>query len=243
MSDELIKHYENYKTDMGDRAYSMERCAGSSRIRYLEQFIKANVPLGGKILDIGCGDMFLSKILPEYQWVGIDIATDMSDNKAIKQDLMTTPYPLKGGDFDAAICSEVLEHLWDLRVVHKEVKRLLKKSGTYIISTPNFDNIDHLLGQFRPLLFNSEWSHSFEHIRFYNLDSHTKFLQAAGFEVLTHVGCDAQFVQFFNEPRRILYNILTKTLNLKIDQATSDMILGQMFSYNDHTIMLVAKSV
>jgi SAM-dependent methyltransferase len=241
MANELTQWYVDYKGVHGDTGYSMERSKHTSRVAYLEQFVRQYTPIGGSVLDVGCGDMYLAKQMPEYSWKGIDIAPDASNNLATAVDLMKPPYPLADASFDTVVCSEVLEHLWDLRVVHKEVFRVLKPGGVYIVSTPNFDNIDHHLGGFRDLLFNPTMTHSFEHIRFYNHNLHEILLKEAGYVPIAHTGCDAHYVRFFEEPRRILGNILRNSFKLEISNTEVDMLLGQMFNKVDHTIMLVVR--
>jgi SAM-dependent methyltransferase len=238
---DLNTHYETYKQVQGEKAYTMEKWRNTSRVRNLIQMVQKCAPEGSRVLDIGCGDMYLAKELPQYDWVGIDLAPNMSNERAIKQDLMQVPYPFKDHDFDLVICSEVLEHVWDLRKVHNEVKRLLKPGGRYIISTPNFDNIDHVLTAFRPILFDDREPHFFEHIRQYNLPVHKKFLEKAGFKVLGVTGADCHYVEFFSTARIVLRQALADGFGLKLDQTTVDQLIGQMFPTYDHTIMIVSE--
>lgn len=243
MSD-ITDYYENYKKIHGDFGYAMARSGLLDRVQYIADFIGRNVPKGGKILDIGCGDMFLSTLMPEYDWVGIDLLINPGlEGKAYKQDLMKPPYDsIIKGPYDAIVCTEVLEHVWDLRIVHKEAKRLLKPGGTYIISTPNIDNIDYTLNNYRQIVFDPKWPHLFEHIRFYNYEAHTKFLEEAGFTVMEHVGCDTQYVEFFSQARQVLLNILNTNFKLDLSPLLVNMIIGQMFSKVNHTILLVSKA-
>lgn len=241
MANELITHYEQYKQIHGDTGYCMEKAKYTDRVKFIQEYIETNVIAGSRILDIGCGDLYLAKLMPQFEWVGIDIAPDMSNGKAIKHDLMTAPYPFPDVHFDAIVCSEVLEHLWDLRVVHKEAHRLLKKQGLYVISTPNYDNIDYKLNNYKQLLFDDKWTHLFEHIRQYNFDVHQKFLVQAGFQVVDYTGCDAHYVQFFEEARKVLMLALNRVYKLHADITTVDQILGQMFKLHNHTIMLVSR--
>lgn len=234
MSD-LNTYYERYKQTYGAEGYRMERAKDTSRVQLLVEFVTKHVPKGGKVLDVGCGDMYLSRLLPEYDWTGIDIAPDMSNGKAVKHDLMQAPYPFEARSFDGVVCSEVLEHLWDLRVVNKEVKRLLKTTGVYIMSTPNFDHLDYMLTHYRGLLFNPEESHLFEHIRQYNYDVHKRHLTEAGFNILDYTGADAHFTVMFQEARQEL----SKLLGITVFEA--DKILGRCFKKFSHTIMFVSR--
>lgn len=239
--DEITNYYERYKETYGEEGYSMEKSKETSRVLQLSEWLTSFAPTNAKVVDVGCGDMYLAKKHPEYRWTGVDIAPDMSDGKAIKHDLMTTPYPLPGESFDVAVCSEVLEHLWDLRVVQREIARLLKPGGIYLMSTPNYEWLDHHLTGFRPLLFDPDQRHLFEHIRQYNIETHARFLHEAGFEVLDFTGADAHYGQVFKEPRNILYSELMFKHGLTLDAARIDQILGRMFPRHSHTIMVLAR--
>lgn len=242
MSNELITYYEKYKDTMGELAYCMEKFKDTSRVRFLIRWIVDYLKPGARILDIGCGDMYLSTQLPDYDWVGVDIAPNQSNDKAIKHDLMTTPYPFEAHSFDAVVCSEVLEHLWDPRVVQREVKRLLKPDGYYFMSTPNYDYIDHYMFQFKQLLFDPDKSWLFEHIRQYNFEVHERMLKEAGMRVEKTVGADAHFSIIFSTAARNLHEVLNKQIGVQIDEVGCQMILGLMFPYLNHTVMIVARS-
>lgn len=233
--DDLTTYYKTVYHKLG---YSMSHSRDTSRVAYLYDFVKKYVPNGGKILDVGCGDQYLSTILTGYEWHGIDLNTEFRKDNLVEHDLMTTPYPYAAQSFDAVVCSEVLEHLWDLRIVHNEVYRLLKPSGTYIMSTPNYDHIDHYLGSFGQLLFDDTKPHLFEHIRQYNYYSHLRFLTRAGFSELEHVGSDAQYSGFFQDARLALQKAFPEMPLVEIDK-----LLGRMFPKFSHTIMLVSKKV
>jgi SAM-dependent methyltransferase len=74
--------------------------------------------------------------------------------------------PLHGGEiFDLAVCFEAIEHVTEHEKLLSEVKRLLKNTGVFIVSTPNrklytdvpgIDNPFHVkelyLEEFKPLL-------------------------------------------------------------------------------------------
>lgn len=231
--DSLLEYYKSYYDKNG---YTMSKSKDSSRVLFLIDFIKKYVPVGGKILDVGCGDMYLSTALPEYEWHGIDINLKVAKGNTVEQDLMVTPYPFKTESFDAVVCSEVLEHLWDLRVVHKEVYRLLKRKGKYFMSTPNYDHIDHFLTNFRPLLTDPDKPHTMEHIRHYNYLSHSKFLKDAKFRELDRTGADAHYSHFFCNARQILHEEYEMPLPI------ADQLLGRCFPDYSHTILIVSEA-
>lgn len=231
MNNPLIDYYKQYYDHNG---YQMEQLAQGSRVAILCDWVKKYTPTGGRILDIGCGDMHLSTLLPEYDWTGIDINTAKAKGKAVEHDLGVSPYPVETSSIDTVICSEVLEHVWDPRVIYREAERVLKKKGTFILSTPNYHHIDHFLTHFKQLIFDPNMSHLYEHIRQYTLDTHLSFLAGIGFKEVEHCGADAQYTQLFAPARKVL-----RESGLTMTQA--DVLLAKMFPDFSHTIMIVAQ--
>ncbi len=126
--------------------------------------------------------------------------------------------------------------------MHREVHRVLKRNGTYMLSTPNYDHIDYFITHYRPLLFDPTKSHMFEHIRQYNLETHTKFLAECGFKVVDHWGADAHYSLFFHNAREYLKQYLGVQLGHKeLTVADIDQVLGMCFPSFSHTIMILAK--
>ena len=88
--------------------------------------------LQGRILDVGCDQAPLKKLLPGCDHVGIDIGgrPDIRINLE-KVDRL----PFEDASFDCVICIDVLEHLDNL---HQMFQELLRLSRSYLIlSLPN----------------------------------------------------------------------------------------------------------
>ena len=240
---ELTQYYEAYHEKHDNKGYHMEMVKDTSRVKFIKQYLTQLLKPGDKVLDVGCGDLYLSKLMPEFEWHGIDIAPYKSADNITVQDLMVVPYPYQDQQFDAVVCSEVLEHLWDLRVVHQEVHRILKDGGIYLVSTPNFDHIDLKLSGYREVVFDSSWTHLFEHIRFYTPECHRKYLAESGFAVRDEVGADAHYSKYFAKARAVLLTFLKHNCNLNVDIGGVDQLLGMMFPDTSHTIMLVSEKL
>jgi len=89
-------------------------------------FKKANV------LDVGCYEAPLRKLLEKQSYTGIDFA----GKPDIKIDLDTIKkLPFAAGEFDTVICIEVLEHLNNLYEISKDLFRV--SSNNVLISLPN----------------------------------------------------------------------------------------------------------
>lgn len=98
-----------------------------------------------KLLDVGCGEGFLTQFFPNA--VGVDVSLEAwkiakkqgLKNKFVCHDITKQPWPFKDSEFEAAICTEVLEHLKPehVEIVLAEIKRVVKPNGKIVITTPN----------------------------------------------------------------------------------------------------------
>ncbi len=234
MSD-ILKYYQEYHKT---KPYNLAWFKNSSRPLMIQGWLERFAKPGAKVLDIGCGDGSYSEWMPRYSWTGIDINEEKQqyNGTRIVGNVETFPYALEAGSQDAVVCSEVLEHLWHPEGVHEEANRVLKKGGYYIISTPNFNWIEHILKGWTQVLYKPDTeSHTKEHIRFYDVETHIRMLDKAGFTVVDFCGADTQFGEFFQQARQELKNVLPSKSDGEVD-----LIVGKMFKTVAHTIGLVA---
>ena len=111
----------------------------------LEKFLNID---GLRILDAGCGDGCLTAILAKHQAhsFGIDLdkkAIEFAEMKLKNLRLqaefkMASVYQsgYENEFFDAIVSSDVIEHLQEPMTFLLEIKRILKKDGIAVISTP-----------------------------------------------------------------------------------------------------------
>jgi len=107
----------------------------------------ANIKKTDIVIDVGCGEGFLLReIQNAINIVGIEISItalrrakeilkDRSEIDIIKAD--GQEMPISSETFDVVLCSEMLKHLPDPRIVLKEINRILKHDGRLVISVPN----------------------------------------------------------------------------------------------------------
>lgn len=99
----------------------------------------------GKVLVIGCGSQAEMSIIGENsQGTAIDISAEAIERSRKRYPQFeyyvadATDLPFARDSFDGVVCSEVIEHISDDGKVYSEVSRVLKNSGCFIITTPNW---------------------------------------------------------------------------------------------------------
>jgi SAM-dependent methyltransferase len=83
----------------------------------------------GLVLDIGCQE----KRLSSSNSIGIDIRFNQNVNIIADAQFL----PFKDGAFDTVIAGEIIEHLISPALLLVEARRVLKPTGTMILTTPN----------------------------------------------------------------------------------------------------------
>ncbi len=121
-----------------------------SRARYA-LVAEALAPLqqSATVLDAGCGDGALSGYVHRHlkcRTVGVDtsdLAIFLARAETAKRGydcrferIDGYAYPFEDAAFDAAFCSDVIEHVADPQALLREISRVLKPGGRLIISTP-----------------------------------------------------------------------------------------------------------
>ena len=107
--------------------------------RMFERAVHERLPLGGVIVDAGCGRH--AEVLCEFsQRARLAVGLDVVDCRVkgvsfIKTDL--TSIPLPDNFADVVMSRSVFEHLEHPAVVYRELNRILKPGGHLIFLTPN----------------------------------------------------------------------------------------------------------
>jgi len=126
------KYYEDNKT------YIVHTDKRLDKITSLTESINPKA-----ILDIGCGSGYLldllAKSLPSSSLSGVDVYANSSTKKGwkYKKADITDGLPFANSEFDCIILGEVIEHVPNPDFLLREIRRVLKKKGKLIISTPN----------------------------------------------------------------------------------------------------------
>lgn len=161
----------------------VDRLIEYMRLREALPFINLN----SKVLDLGCGydAGFLNQISENMDFgVGIDLHPNLKlKHKKIQliKGRADTKLPIKSNRFDVVAAFAVIEHVKNPKIMLKEAKRVLKKDGVLIITTPSQVSKPILEFLSFKLKIISEIEIS-DHKRYYNKKSLAKELVDAGFD-------------------------------------------------------------
>jgi 2-polyprenyl-3-methyl-5-hydroxy-6-metoxy-1,4-benzoquinol methylase len=140
-SEDYISHTDG-KRSLFEKAYHLVK---SIALKNKLQLINSQQPNKGSILDIGAGTGDFLAVAKENGWetVGVepsDKARAIALKKAVS--FVEDTLGLESHSFDVITMWHVLEHVPNLDNQIKELKRLLKPSGTLIVAVPNFKSFD-----------------------------------------------------------------------------------------------------
>lgn len=147
-----------------------------------------------RVLDYGCGLGFsyqrqLVSVVKDYYGADVsDVALEDLRQKRLGAVKIGPDGRIaqESDFFDAAVCSEVLEHLYDPLSAAREIFRVLKPGGIAIVTTPNFG---YFAWRLRAFLAADVWSEAESaenpfkgvHIRYFSFRSMRRLGQMAGF--------------------------------------------------------------
>ncbi len=135
---------------------SVTQKSKNNLLRYINQLKNLTISLENKtICDIGCAEGSLLELLhtkesvPQKKLYGVDIskyAIDMVkkkgfNGKVVNFDKVFNPI-IK---FDMAFALDVIEHMENPYVFLNNIKKILKKNGYVILTTPNISSFSHLI--------------------------------------------------------------------------------------------------
>lgn len=188
-------------------------------------YILSQVKAGDSVLDLGCGP---GKVTHEIETkgakvVGLDFSevilkrARQRNVRAIKADMDNGGLPFKDGTFDLVVLTQTIEHLFYYQRVIKEINRVLKTGGRFILSIPNIAHwrfrLWLLWGRF-PYLEDTQ-TH-FQHIRFFTLKDTKRLCGENGFSTIEVKGssalswCPLYYWRMNMPPLRQIYELATR---------------------------------
>lgn len=119
---------------------------------FSDTVILSSIPRGGLVLDLGCGNGFLTDLLSrkDVSVIGFDFSFAMCKQAQKKTGLPIfvangSSIPLSNELFSSVVCSLVINNIPSAEMVTKcflEAKRVLKQDGSFIVSVPHPGSLD-----------------------------------------------------------------------------------------------------
>ena len=195
----LHEYYEKTSDRMEawkDQAFDPGFAPCKQMIDVARPFLKT----GGRVLDVGCqGGHQLALIADNYEEAyGLDVARydeiwkTIPRAKFIVHDVDTSPLPFPDEHFDCILCMNVLEHVFDVFGLVREVSRTLKPGGTCLLAVPNIAFFRHPLNLIRgrvprtganELLFSEKQGWDGQHLHYFTHREVAWLLNRVGIQV------------------------------------------------------------
>lgn len=92
---------------------------------------------GTRLLDVGCGTKpYASLFSCEYLGIDVEVSGRPQENKIADKYFDGVNIPEASGSFDFALSTQVLEHCTDPEGLLREVNRILKPRGLFLLTVP-----------------------------------------------------------------------------------------------------------
>jgi len=91
----------------------------------------------GRVLDVGCGSKPYERLFRVDQYVGLDIESAGTRARAVADHFYDGHrFPFGDACFDAVLCNQVLEHVFNPKEFLGEMHRVLKPGGRLVLTVP-----------------------------------------------------------------------------------------------------------
>lgn len=175
--------------------------SNGDRLNRLFTFLRRAVPIGGKVLDVGCGaGAFLALSKSHYAVWGVELSPvrrticarrgfDVSGD-ALEND----SWDADAGKFDAVTLWDVIEHVNDPVALTNRIRMLLKPGGVLLLDTPTRDGFLYRFGALTALLTAGRYPTTmgiqysptpFAHKQIFRRKDMRAMLRAVGYEDVT----------------------------------------------------------
>lgn len=152
------------------------------------------VPQGARVLDVGCGDGTMSKMLQDHRGarvVGLEpnperAAVAASRGLIVHQTMLTPSLTNQVGKFDVVLFADVLEHIPNPSAALDAARSMLNPGGQVVASVPNVAHWSVRLNLARGRFdYTQTGIMDSTHLRWFTRDSFQKLFQGSHYEILS----------------------------------------------------------
>lgn len=148
-----------------------------------------------QVLDFGCGDGSATRRFLESGHFAVGVDVSESAIRVAKRrvpggtfhqidDDCSLPFPNE--TFDVCLCTEVLEHILNVKVILQEIRRVLKPGGQLLVTVPYHGWLKNMI--LVTVAFERHFDPKGGHIRFFSMKSLRALIEAAGFRIVSAKG-------------------------------------------------------
>lgn len=132
-----------------------------------------------RLLDVGCASGYLQELCPGAEYYGCDFVTPTQPPPFpfFLCDLNRQPLPRELRDFDAVVCSGILEYVEDVPGFLSQIRERLCRDGVLIATYYNMNHVSRMWAMIRGVTFadHPDWR------GFYSLRDMRRFIRDCGF--------------------------------------------------------------
>ena len=194
-----------------------QRYTDQKRLQFISSMLRQSITNGAEVLDIGCGNGIISRSLGAagFNVLGVDVSEKAIEKAQSLNKLSNVRFEVKsaeqlvvdGQQYEAIICSEVLEHLHQPEVLLKVLRQILKENGILIVTVPNgkggrelfvtrpvqaimkyfpfcwkvLNNVKHMLG-YKGTTVQSD-ADDLAHVQFFTIETLSALARSGGFRI------------------------------------------------------------
>lgn len=206
--------------------------------------VLAQLPVGGRILDVGCGNgellIALREIRPDLELFGLDWHFPLATRQALEsREIHLLESALETADlppvpFDLIIMLQLIEHLWEPEKSVRQLVAALGAGGRLLIETPNTDGWD------RKMFSSGAWGGYYfpRHLNLYNFERLGSLLRKAGMVVETQRSLPAPLIWVYSFQAAIQARFGWKSTVTKL-VGVKNLPLIALFAFIDSASIIV----
>ena len=188
--------------------------------RYWASYLRQNLPPEARVAEVGCGLGFFARYIDErFSYTGLDVSLDAlawaKERNRIASVINGTAesLPFRAETFEAVVAFDLVEHLDNPELFFNETRRVLKRRGILVFTTPNVYSFGVKQKSKSESLTASMYTDQ-THVSLLPPDTWLQMIGNAGFTIVTY-GTDTLWdIPYFRTVPVIIQKVLLIPINM-----------------------------